>query len=301
MMVMTGMMARVAVACRRGSSARRALSSLVHIKVDKRDNRVALVTLNRPKQLNALCDALISELNGELRALDVDPAVKAIVLTGSERAFAAGADIKEMSSRDSYVEVSTGRMLAHWDEITRIRKPIIAAVNGFALGGGCELAMMCDIIIAGDSAEFGQPEIRLGTIPGCGGTQRLIRAIGKSKAMEMVSAMHANSSSGSDSFEKILTGDRMSADDAERAGLVSRVVPAEQVVDTAIEIAAKIASYSSPVVCLAKQAVNAAYEVNLHSGIEYEKSLFYSTWSTKDRRSAMKAFIDKTPPKFEDA
>ncbi|SPQ93908.1 Enoyl-CoA hydratase [Plasmodiophora brassicae] len=284
MMVMTGMMARVAVACRRGSSARRALSSLVHIKVDKRDNRVALVTLNRPKQLNALCDALISELNGELRALDVDPAVKAIVLTGSERAFAAGADIKEMSSRDSYVEVSTGRMLAHWDEITRIRKPIIAAVNGFALGGGCELAMMCDIIIAGDSAEFGQPEIRLGTIPGCGGTQRLIRAIGKSKAMEM-----------------ILTGDRMSADDAERAGLVSRVVPAEQVVDTAIEIAAKIASYSSPVVCLAKQAVNAAYEVNLHSGIEYEKSLFYSTWSTKDRRSAMKAFIDKTPPKFEDA
>ncbi|KAJ1975946.1 hypothetical protein H4R35_002916, partial [Dimargaris xerosporica] len=233
-----------------------------YLLVETRD-KVGLVTLNRPKALNALCGDLFHELNAVMESFDNDPKVGAIVLTGSEKAFAAGADIKEMHNTN-YIENYKTNFLGHWTNITNIRKPIIAAVNGFALGGGCELAMMCDIIYAGEKAKFGQPEIKLGTIPGAGGTQRLTRAVGKSKAMEM-----------------ILTGAwNLSAEEAERAGLVSKVLPADQLVNEAVKTASKIAELSQPAVQMAKEAVNQAYEVNLQAGLLFERRLFHSTFGT---------------------
>eukprot|EP00455_Lapot_gusevi_P026982 TRINITY_DN284_c0_g1_i2.p1 TRINITY_DN284_c0_g1~~TRINITY_DN284_c0_g1_i2.p1 ORF type:complete len:317 (+),score=94.45 TRINITY_DN284_c0_g1_i2:61-1011(+) len=252
---------------------------LEYLLVEKRGN-VGLITLNRPKALNALCDGLIRELNLQLSRFDADPSVGAIVITGSERAFAAGADIKEMAPK-TFVDCYNTNMLGQWDHITSIRKPIVAGVNGFALGGGCELAMMCDIIVAGEKAQFGQPEIQLGTIPGCGGTQRLVRAIGKSRAMEF-----------------ILTGNRISAQQASDWGLVSRVVPVDKVLEASMEIANKIASYSQPIVMMAKESVNMAFETSLKEGCHFEKRIFHSTFATADQKEGMKAFAEKRPPNF---
>jgi len=250
--------------------------------VGKNDN-IGLIRLSRPKQLNALCDALINDLNDALHSFDMDTAIKVIIITGSDKAFAAGADIKEMSNAH-FPETMNGNMLSSWQQVSSIGKPIIAAVNGFALGGGCELAMMCDIIIAGDGAQFGQPEVKLGTIPGCGGTQRLTRAIGKSLAMEL-----------------ILTGDRLSAQQAAQAGLVSRVVPATNLLDETIKTAEKIAALSAPIVAMAKEAVNAAYNQTLDSSILFERRLFHSTFATNDQKEGMKAFLEKRDPKFTDS
>ncbi len=212
---------------------------------------------------------------------DADNNVRSIVLTGSEKAFAGGADIKEMASKD-FGQVQQTDMLSTWQNIRNIRKPIVAAVNGFALGGGCELAMMCDIIIAGDKAQFGQPEVLIGTVPGAGGSQRLTRAVGKSKAMEWA-----------------LTGRRFSAIEAERAGLVSRVVPAEHLLDEAIKLAEEIASLSSPAVQITKECVNRAYESSLAEGLLYERRMFHSTWGLVDRKEGMHAFIEKRKPKWQ--
>jgi len=253
-----------------------------YILVEKRGN-VGLVTLNRPKALNALCDGLIKELNTQLKAFQADEDIGAIVITGSTKAFAAGADIKEMSSK-TYMQAYRSDMLSTWHDITLIKKPVIAAVSGYALGGGCELAMMCDLIIAGDTAKFGQPEITIGTIPGCGGTQRLTRAIGKSKAMEM-----------------ILTGSQMNALDAEKAGLVARVVASDQLIDTAVATAQTIASHSKPIVSLAKECVNAAYETTLQQGVLFERRLFHSTFATNDQKEGMASFAEKRKPKFTDS
>ena len=241
---------------------------------------VGLVTLNRPKALNALNAALIAELNQALDRFEADEQVAAIVVTGSERAFAAGADIKEMQDK-SFIDVVRNDFIAPWERISRCRKPVIAAVAGYALGGGCELAMMCDTIIAGDNAKFGQPEITLGTIPGSGGTQRLTRAVGKAKAMDM-----------------ILTGRMMNAEEAERAGLVSRVVPAADALDEALKVAERIADMSMPVVAMAKEAINRAFEVTLAEGIRFERRLFQSTFATEDRKEGMAAFAEKRQPKF---
>jgi enoyl-CoA hydratase len=241
---------------------------------------VGLVTFDRPKALNALNARVVSELEQALAAFDADPATAAVVLTGSEKAFAAGADIKEMEGRD-FIDVQRSDFIGPWQAIARHRKPLIAAVAGYALGGGCELAMMCDIIIAADNAKFGQPEINLGTIPGAGGTQRLTRAIGKSKAMEMV-----------------LTGRMMDAAEAERACLVCRVVPVADLLEEAIRLAETIAEKSQPVVALAKEAVNVAYESTLAEGIRFERRAFYATFATEDRREGMQAFIEKRTPKF---
>lgn len=249
--------------------------------VEKRGN-VGIITLNRPKALNALCNALILELNSELRKLDADESVGCIIITGSEKSFAAGADIKEMKDQ-TFISAYRSNMLAFWHDVTAIRKPIIAAVNGFALGGGCELAMMCDMIIAGDKARFAQPEIVLGTIPGCGGTQRLTRVVGKSKAMEWC-----------------LTGEHFSADQAERAGLVSRVVPAAELLNEAMKTASKIASMSKPIAALVKDAVNGAYETTLSQGIIFERRLFYTTFATNDQKEGMGAFAEKRKPTFKD-
>jgi len=248
--------------------------------ISEKKEKVALITLNRPKALNALCDGLIKELNSELHALDADESVGAIVITGSERAFAAGADIKEMAPK-SFMDCYKTDMLGFWNDITNIKKPIIAAVNGYALGGGCELAMMCDIIVAGDKAKFGQPEILLGTIPGCGGTQRLTRAVGKSKAMEL-----------------ILTGDQFSAEDARSLGLVAQVYPAEELVEKALEMGEKIAKNSQPVVAIAKEAVNVAYETTLAQGVTFERRMFHATFATNDQKEGMAAFSEKRPAKF---
>eukprot|EP01097_Dermamoeba_algensis_P008187 TRINITY_DN534_c0_g1_i1.p1 TRINITY_DN534_c0_g1~~TRINITY_DN534_c0_g1_i1.p1 ORF type:complete len:282 (-),score=35.33 TRINITY_DN534_c0_g1_i1:81-926(-) len=252
-----------------------------NLLVEKRGN-VGLITLNRPKALNALCDELLNELEVVLNDFDNDKDVGCIVLTGSKKAFAAGADIKEMSSK-SFVDNYKGAMFTNFDSVGKTRKPIIAAVNGYALGGGCELAMSCDIIIAGERAQFGQPEITLGTIPGAGGTQRLTRAVGKSKAMEM-----------------ILTGSFIDAQAAERAGLVSRVVPEDQLLETALTTAQKIASFSKPVTIMAKEAVNRAFEISLQEGLNFERRLFYSTFATNDQKEGMKAFVNKTKPAFTD-
>lgn len=251
-----------------------------YILSEKR-GKVGVITLNRPKALNALCDGLVAELNTQLREFDQDPECGAIVITGSERAFAAGADIKEMSSK-TYMQAYKTDMLASWQDISKIRTPVIAAVNGFALGGGCELAMMCDIIYAGDKAKFGQPEVKIGTIPGCGGTQRLTRSVGKSKAMEMC-----------------LTGDMYSAEDAEKAGLVARVLPAEELVDFAVAQGAKIADLSAPIIMLCKDAVNAAYETTLEQGVGYERRLFHSTFATHDQKEGMSSFAEKRAPNFK--
>ena len=242
--------------------------------------RVGLITLNRPKALNALNAELISELNQALDRYESDDEVGAIVVTGSERAFAAGADIKEMQEK-SFGDVIRNDFIAPWERITRCRKPVIAAVAGYALGGGCELAMMCDVIIAADTAKFGQPEITVGTLPGSGGTQRLTRAVGKSKAMEM-----------------ILTGRIMDAEEAERANLVSRVVAAEDVVDEAITTAERIADMSMPVVAMAKEAINRAYEMTLSEGVRFERRLFQASFATEDRAEGMAAFAEKRQPAF---
>lgn len=225
-------------------------------------NNVALVTLNRPKALNALCNGLMIELNQALQAYDKDDSIAAIVLTGSEKAFAAGADIKEMQ-HNTYAKSIRSNFLSDWTNVTRIQKPIIAAVNGYALGGGCELAMMCDIIYAGDKAKFGQPEIAIGTIPGAGGTQRLTRVVGKSKAMEIC-----------------LTGNMIDATEAEKSGLVSKIFPADQLVDNAIKLGEKIGSHSPLIVQLCKESVNTAYETTLQEGLKFEKRTFHATFST---------------------
>ncbi len=243
--------------------------------------RVALIRLNRPKALNALCDQLMAELGTELLAFDADPAIGAIVLTGSERAFAAGADIKEMKDR-AYPAVLTADFIAPWETVLRVNKPVIAAVAGFALGGGCELAMMCDMIVCADTAKFGQPEINLGVIPGAGGSQRMTRAIGKSKSMDM-----------------ILTGRMMDAAEAERCNLVSRVFPADQLVTEALAIGEKIASMSNVATVIAKQAVNRAFETTLTEGVRAERSLFLPLFGTPDQREGMAAFAEKRPAVFQ--
>lgn len=244
--------------------------------------RVGLITLSRPKAMNALCNALIRELGQALDAFEKDDEIGAIVLTGSEKAFAAGADIKEMASKtymDCYLQdfITDG-----WERVTTCRKPILAAVAGYALGGGCEVAMMCDFILAADNAKFGQPEITLGIIPGAGGTQRLTRAVGKAKAMEMC-----------------MTGRMMDAAEAERVGLVSRIIPAADLVDEAIKVAERIAGMSRPVVMMAKEAVNAAFETTLAQGVHFERRLFHSTFATEDQKEGMAAFAEKRTPNFK--
>jgi enoyl-CoA hydratase len=242
--------------------------------------RVGLIRLDRPQALNALSAALIDELNVALTAFDANAGVGAIVLTGSEKAFAAGADIKEMQAR-SFVEAYLEDFISAWEGVSRLRKPIIAAVAGFALGGGCELAMMCDFILAADTAKFGQPEIKLGVIPGAGGTQRLTRGIGKSKAMDMC-----------------LTGRMMDAAEAERAGLVSRIFPADQLVAEALKAAAIIASQSLPSVLMAKECVNRAFETTLAEGVRFERRMFHSLFATQDQKEGMSAFVEKRPARF---
>ena len=254
--------------------------SFENIIVEKRE-AVGLITLNRPQALNALCNALVVELGQALDDMEADDTIGCVVLTGSEKAFAAGADIKEMQSQsymDAYLAdfITTG-----WERVTTCRKPIIAAVAGYALGGGCEMAMMCDFILAADTAKFGQPEITIGTIPGAGGTQRLTRAAGKAKSMDM-----------------ILTGRMMDAEEAERAGLASRIVPADGLVEEAMKTAAKIASMSRPSVIMAKEAVNRAFETTLSEGVRFERRLFHSTFATEDQKEGMAAFAEKRKPVF---
>jgi enoyl-CoA hydratase len=244
-------------------------------------SRVGLVTLNRPKQLNALNDALMDELRDALADFDRDDAIGAIVLLGSEKAFAAGADVSAMKDW-SYMDVyKTNFITRNWESLRSVRKPVIAAVAGVALGGGCELAMMCDIVIAADNAKFGQPEIKLGIIPGAGGTQRLPRAIGKSKAMDLV-----------------LTGRTMDAQEAERAGLVARIVAPDKLHDEAMAVAASICAYSLPAVMMAKEAVNRAYEGSLSEGILFERRNFHALFATEDQKEGMQAFLDKRKPAF---
>jgi enoyl-CoA hydratase len=243
--------------------------------------KVALVTLNRPKALNALNAQVLRDLLDAARRIDLDEAVGAVVLTGSEKAFAAGADIKEMQSRD-YSGMYRDDMFAGWEDFCRARKPVVAAVAGYALGGGCELAMMCDFIIAADTARFGQPEITLGVIPGMGGTQRLARFVGKSKAMDM-----------------ILTGRMMDAAEAERCGLVSRVVPADRLLDEALAAAGKIADFSLPATMMAKEAVNRAFETTLAEGVRFERRLFHSMFALDDQKEGMAAFVEKRKPIFK--
>jgi enoyl-CoA hydratase len=242
---------------------------------------VGIITLNRPKALNALNRQLVTELETALTAFDADDEVAAVVVTGSEKAFAAGADIKEMADKD-FADAYGSDFIGPWAAVARHQKPVIAAVSGYALGGGCELAMMCDIIIAAENAKFGQPEINLGTIPGAGGTQRLTRAVGKSKAMEMV-----------------LTGRMMDATEAERSNLVARVVPTAELLDEAVKLAETIAGKSRPIVRMAKEAVNAAYEATLEQGLLFERRLFYATFATADRREGMAAFAEKRSPDFK--
>jgi enoyl-CoA hydratase len=255
------------------------------ILTDVRGNgprRVGLVTLNRPKQFNALNDTLMDELGAALKVFDADDTVGCIVLTGGDKAFAAGADISAMASYDFVGAYSKGLISRNWETIRTIRKPVIGAVAGFALGGGCEVAMMCDIVIAADNARFGQPEIKLGIIPGAGGTQRLPRTVGKAKAMDM-----------------ILTARMMDAHEAERAGLVSRVVPAAELLDVALAAAETICGYSGPSVMMAKEAVNRAFEMPLSDGIAFERHLFHSLFATADKNEGMAAFLAKRKPDFQ--
>jgi enoyl-CoA hydratase len=250
------------------------------ILVETRE-KVGLITLNRPQALNALNSALISDLNRALDTFEADSAIGCIVITGSEKAFAAGADIKEMSGL-SYPQTYLDDFITTWDRVGHRRKPLIAAVAGFALGGGCELALMCDFIIAADNAKFGQPEIKLGVMPGAGGTQRLTRIVGKAKAMEMC-----------------LTGRMMDAAEAERSGLVSRIVPAADLLDEALKTAATIASMSLPIAMMTKESINRAYETTLAEGIRFERRVFHAMFSTADQKEGMKAFVEKRPAKFE--
>ena len=243
--------------------------------------RTALIRLNRPKQLNALNDALMDQLGAALLAFDRDDAIGCIVITGSEKAFAAGADIAAMAHK-TFMEAHQGEFITrNWETLRQVRKPVIAAVSGFALGGGCELAMMCDFIIAADNARFGQPEIKIGIIPGAGGTQRLPRAVGKSKAMDMV-----------------LTGRMMDAAEAERAGLVSRVVATDALLKEALSAAEIICALSGPSVMMAKDCVSRAFESGLADGISYERRVFHSLFATADQKEGMDAFVNKRPPRF---
>jgi len=252
-----------------------------HIIVETR-GRVGLITLNRPKALNALNDALMDELGEALAGFDADEGIGAIVLTGNEKAFAAGADIGAMKDW-SYMDVYRSNYITrNWERLASVRKPVIAAVAGFALGGGCELAMMCDFIIAADTAKFGQPEIKIGTIPGAGGTQRLPRAVGKAKAMDMV-----------------LTGRMMDAAEAERAGLVSRVVPPVKLIEEALAAAGQIAGFSLPSVMAAKEAINRAYQTPLTEGILFERRTFHSLFGTEDQKEGMTAFVEKRKANFK--
>ena len=248
----------------------------------ERTGAVVLIRLNRPQALNALNDRLMDELTAVLDGAEADDGVRAVVITGSERAFAAGADIKEMASKDYVQAYREDFITRNWERVARCRKPVIAAVAGYALGGGCELAMMCDFIIAADNAWFGQPEITLGVSPGAGGTQRLTRFVGKSKAMEM-----------------ILTGRMMDAAEAERCGLVSRVVPKESLVEEAMAAASKIAELSPISVMLAKEMVEAAYETPLQQGIRLERRLFHSMFALEDQKEGMAAFVEKRKPEFK--
>ncbi len=243
--------------------------------------KVGLITINRPKALNALNSQVLAELLAATQAFEADADIAAMVLTGSEKAFAAGADIKEMQAK-TYAEMYLADFFTGWEQFAQVRKPIIAAVSGYALGGGCELAMMCDFIIAADSAKFGQPEITLGVIPGMGGSQRLTRYVGKSKAMDMC-----------------LTGRMMDASEAERCGLVSRVVPAGDLIDEAMTVAARIAEFSMPATMMAKEAVNRAFETTLGEGLRFERRLFHSLFAFDDQKEGMAAFAEKRPPKFQ--
>ena len=255
--------------------------SYTHIIAETR-GRVGLITLNRPKALNALNDALVDEIGYALDAFEADDGIGAVVLTGSEKAFAAGADITAMAGF-SYMDAYLGDYITrNWERVKTCRKPVIAAVAGFALGGGCELAMACDIIIAADTARFGQPEVKLGILPGAGGTQRLPRAVSKAKAMDMC-----------------LTARMMDAEEAERAGLVSRVVPADQLVDEAVRAAETIAGFSLPVVMMIKESVNRAYESSLAEGLLFERRQFHAAFSLDDQKEGMAAFVDKRAPKFK--
>jgi enoyl-CoA hydratase len=246
------------------------------------DGAVGVVTLNRPEALNAFNRQLMNELTNALKKFEDDDAIGCIVITGSEKAFAAGADIKEMASKDYAEVLKEDFITANWEEASRARKPVIAAVAGYALGGGCELAMMCDFILAADNAKFGQPEITIGAIPGAGGTQRLARFIGKSKAMEMC-----------------LTGRMMDAEEAERCGLVSRIVPKGELKAEAVRVAKQIAAYSRPVVLLAKEAVNRAYETTLSEGVRFERRVFHSVFAFEDQKEGMAAFAEKRKPVFK--
>lgn len=247
--------------------------------VEKRDE-VGVITLNRPKALNALNSTVMKEMRHIMQSFTTDDSIGAIVITGSEKAFAAGADIKEMQALD-FVDAYLGDFIGGWDDVAATRKPVIAAVSGFALGGGCELAMICDFIIASDTAKFGQPEITLGIIPGMGGSQRLTRAVGKAKAMDL-----------------ILTGRMMDAVEAERAGLVSRIVAPEKLLDEAVEAATRIASLSRASVLMAKESVNRAFELPLAEGLRFERRMFHSLFATQDQKEGMAAFVEKRKPAF---
>ncbi|MEL7543945.1 MAG: enoyl-CoA hydratase [Pseudomonadota bacterium] len=252
-----------------------------HIIAETRGN-VALITLNRPSTLNALSPDLVNEMERALDGYEDDSDVACIVITGSDKAFAAGADIKAMSDKD-YIEAYREDFLGNWDRVARCRKPVIAAVAGYALGGGCELAMMCDFIVAAENAKFGQPEITLGVMPGAGGTQRLTRFIGKAKAMDMC-----------------LTGRMMDAAEAERSGLASRVVPLDDLVEETMKIAEKIAEFSTTATMMTKESVNRAYETTLAEGVRFERRVFHSMFGTEDQREGMAAFIEKRTPNFKD-
>ncbi len=249
------------------------------ILVEKRD-RVTLITLNRPKALNALNSQVLADLTAALEAFDADDGQGCAVITGSEKAFAAGADIKEMSSQ-SFADMYGGNFFAGYDRVTATRKPVIAAVAGYALGGGCELAMMCDLIIAADSAQFGQPEIKLAVTPGMGGSQRMARAIGKAKTMDMC-----------------LTGRMMDAEEAERSGLVARIVPADDMVDEAVKMAGKIAEMAPLATLAVKEMVNAAFETTLQQGVQFERRLFHGLFGSEDQSEGMAAFVEKRPGKW---
>ena len=243
--------------------------------------KVGVIRLNRPQALNALNAKLKIELASAIDAYEADANIGCIVITGSEKAFAAGADIKEMADK-TFIDVYMGNFTGNWDRAAQARKPIVAAVAGFALGGGCELAMQCDLIIAADNAKFGQPEIKLGVIPGIGGTQRLTRAVGKAKAMDL-----------------ILTGRMMDATEAERAGLVARIVPLAQLMDEAMKVAETIAAMSLPSVLAAKESINRAFETSLAEGVRFERRVFHSLFATEDQKEGMKAFVEKRPPNFK--
>jgi enoyl-CoA hydratase len=243
--------------------------------------RVGLIRLNRPQALNALNSAVMRELADAIDRFEADDDIGCMVITGSDKAFAAGADIKEMSKKE-FTEVFLGDFAAPWHRVAAARKPVIAAVAGFALGGGCELALQCDLIIAADNAKFGQPEIKLGIIPGIGGTQRLTHAVGKAKAMDL-----------------ILTGRMMDVEEAERSGLVARIVPLQSLIEEAVKVAATIASMSLPAVLAAKEAVDRAFETSLAEGVRFERRVFHSLFATRDQKEGMAAFIEKRPAKFE--